>query len=154
LSLPLYWDPILSEEVEALAREIAGTDANAKMRQLARRIAEAQIDLRRVRNARHQFLTDKLNDEYYESHANRREKIAFIFELLGPKAPDIPMPVLSKYFTSTLQGPEKFAIIVSQEAQILFRIDRYERRALSRRKFAIREFDLARLSRQKKSDIP
>jgi uncharacterized small protein (DUF1192 family) len=153
LSLPLYGDPILSEEVEALACEIAGADANSKMRQHARSIAEALIDLRRVRHARHQFLTDKLNDEYYESRANRREKIAFIFELLRPKAPNIPMPVLSKYFTSTPQGPEKLATILSQEAKHLSVFDRYERRALSRRKFCIREFDLARLSDQKKSDI-
>jgi hypothetical protein len=39
--------------VEALAHEIAGTDANAEIRQLACRIAEAQIELRRVRHARH-----------------------------------------------------------------------------------------------------
>jgi hypothetical protein len=144
LSLPLYCDPILSEKVEALAREIAGAQANGKMRQLARRIAEAQIDLRRVRQARHQFLTDKLNDEYYESRASRREKIALIFELLRPNGPDIPEPALSKYLTSTPQGPEKFALILSQEAKRLLVFDRYERRALSRFKFAIREFDAAR----------
>jgi hypothetical protein len=51
LSLPLYSDPILSEEVEKLAREIAGTRANAEIRQLACHIAEAHIDLRRVRHA-------------------------------------------------------------------------------------------------------
>jgi hypothetical protein len=144
LSLPLYSDPILSEEVEALACEIAGAEANAKMRQLARRIAEAQIDLRRVRHARNQFLTDRVNDEYYESRANRRAKLAFIFKLLRPNAPDIPMPALSKYLTSTPQGPEKLATILSQEAKQLMAMDRYEKRALSRRKFAIREFDTAR----------
>jgi len=144
LSLPLYSDPILSEEVEELAREIAGTDANAEIRRLACRIAEADIDLRRVRHARNQFLTDRLNDEYYESRANRRTKLAFIFKLLRPNAPDIPMPALSKYLTSTPQGPEKLATILSQEAKQLMAMDRYERRALSRRKFAIRKFDTAR----------
>ena len=74
LSLPFYANPTLSKEVEELAREIAGTDANAEIRQLACRIAEAHIDLRRVRHARHQFLTDRLNDEYYESRANRRDE--------------------------------------------------------------------------------
>jgi hypothetical protein len=53
LSLSVYSNPILSKEVEALAHEIAGTDANAEIRQLACRIAEAQIELRRVRHARH-----------------------------------------------------------------------------------------------------
>ena len=76
LSLPLYCDPMLSEEVESLAREIAGAQPNAKMHQLACRIAEAHIDLRRVRHARHQFLTVRLNDEYYKSRANMRAGVA------------------------------------------------------------------------------
>jgi hypothetical protein len=39
----------LAEEVEALAREIIGTDTNPEIQEVARRIAEAQIDLRRAR---------------------------------------------------------------------------------------------------------
>jgi hypothetical protein len=49
LSLPVCSDPALSEDIEALAREIAGPDTNARIQELARRVAEAQIDLRRVR---------------------------------------------------------------------------------------------------------
>lgn len=66
LSLPLSSDPALSEEVEALAHEIAGLDANAEIQGLAQCIAEAQIDLRRVRCARHQFLTRTLAEEAIE----------------------------------------------------------------------------------------
>src|SRR5205823_8637148 len=57
LSLPVCSDPALCEEVEALAGEIAGTGANAEIQELARHAAQAQIDLRRVRHARHQFLS-------------------------------------------------------------------------------------------------
>jgi len=108
------------------------------------RIADARIDLRRVRHARHQFLTNKLNEEYYESRASTREKTAFIVELLGPSGPDISEAALSKYVTSTPQGSEKFALILLQEAKRLSVFDRYERRVLWRFKFAIREFDAAR----------
>ena len=45
---------------------------------------------------------------------------------------------------STPQGPYKFATILSQETKQLLAMDRYERRALSRRKFAIRALDHAR----------
>jgi hypothetical protein len=62
LSLPVYADAVLSEEVEALTRKIIGTDANAEQQQLARRIAEAQIDLHRVRSARHHLLSQALSD--------------------------------------------------------------------------------------------
>jgi hypothetical protein len=41
LNLSIYSDPALSEEVEALAREIVGTDVDAERQGLARRIAEA-----------------------------------------------------------------------------------------------------------------
>ena len=57
LSLPVYSDQALCAEAEALAGEIAGPDANAEMRELARRVAEAQVDLRRVRCARHRLLS-------------------------------------------------------------------------------------------------
>jgi hypothetical protein len=87
--------------VEALARDIAGTDANAEILELARRVAEAQIDLRRVRYARHKLLTDALGDRYYDSRENALEKLRFINSLARPNAPDIPLPVLERYLTST-----------------------------------------------------
>jgi hypothetical protein len=144
LSLPLYSDPAVCEEVEALAREIAGNDANAEIQQLARRVAEAQIDLGRVRYARHRFLSGSLSDQYYDSHANTRMKVKFIGLVLQGKGPDVSIELLEKFLTSTPQGPHKLALILSQEAKRLLAMDRYERRALSRRKFAIRAFDAAK----------
>src|SRR6516164_9206582 len=72
LSVPIYSDPALSEEVEALAREIAGKNTNPEIQVLARRVAEAQIDLRRVRDARLRLLSQNLSDPYYDSLANMR----------------------------------------------------------------------------------
>jgi hypothetical protein len=59
-------------------------------------------------------------------------------------APEISMEELERLLLSTPQGPHKFATILSQEAKQLLAMDRYERRALSRRKFAIRALDEAR----------
>ena len=141
LSLPVCSVPALSEEVETLAREIAGRGANAQTQELARRVAEPQIDLRRVRSARHQFLSDILSKENYESCGNMRMQVKLPRSLLRPNPPDISMEALE---FATPQGPDKLATILSGKAKKLLAMDRYERRALSRRKFAIRAFDAAR----------
>jgi hypothetical protein len=73
-----------------------------------------------------------------------RAKAGVISRLLRPTAPDIPMAALTKFVTSTPRGPDKLALILLQETKQLLLIDRYERRALSRRKFAIRDFDATR----------
>jgi hypothetical protein len=74
LSLPVLSDRALSDEVEALACEIAGTGATPEMHELARQIAEAQVDLRRVRSARHDLLSGALCDPDYDSPAAKRKK--------------------------------------------------------------------------------
>jgi len=144
LSLSVYSETALAEEVAALAREIAGMNGNAEIQELARRVAEAQIDLRRVREARHQLLCQALSNPHYDARAKVREKLAYMLQLLRDDAPDVPLTALTKYLTTTPEGPHKLATILSQEIQRLSVMDRYERRALSRRKFAIRAFDLAK----------
>jgi hypothetical protein len=145
LSLPVHSDPVLSEEVETLAREIIGTDANAEIQELARRIAEAQIDLRRVRYARHQLISQALSDPDYESEAMRRKKSALVIRYA--RRFDLRMPVsenVMEFLYSKPEGAHKFATILADKTPQLLALDRYERRALSRRKFAIRAFDAAR----------
>lgn len=145
LSLPIQSDPALFEEVQALARQIAGRHASAHIEILARRVAEAQIDLRRVRYARHRLVSDALVNPYYESRADTRAKMRVIKQFLTPKLANIPVPAfIENYLLTTPEGPAKLATILSEEMKQLLAMDRYERRALSRRKFAIRALDEAR----------
>jgi hypothetical protein len=145
LSLPVHSDPVLSEDVEALAREILGADSNAEKQELARRIAEAQINLRRVRHARHRLISQALSDPYYESEVTHRKKSALVIRYARRFDLRMPMPEkMMEFLNSKPEGPYKFATILADKTRQLLALDRYERRALSRRKFAVRTFDAAR----------
>src|SRR5271167_3726478 len=61
LSVSVVSDPRLSQQVEDLARYIVGETAGADLHEAARRFAEAQIDLDRIRKARHYGLQRALN---------------------------------------------------------------------------------------------
>ena len=66
LSLPVLADPVLSQDVAELTRKIAGSTPSRELYELARRFAEAQIDVRRVRHARYDLLSSAVKDPDYE----------------------------------------------------------------------------------------
>ena len=148
LSLPINCVRAWSAEVKRLARAITGPNASAEMLELARRVAEAQIDVHRARTARHRFLSAKIDDPYYESRADTRKKLALLRRsipyLLRPNPPIMLEPLLVRFLISTPQEPHKLATVLSEESRHLLAMDRYERRAISRLRFAIRAYDEAR----------
>ena len=130
--------------------------ADREFTRLARRIAEAQVDLLRVRRARHDLISQAFSNPRYRPgkglHAWIRQLVK-AGELLkqGLALP----PDICDAMEVRPQGAEKLALILSDASAELARMDRYERRALSRRKFAIREFDVAQAGvAEATSDVP
>jgi len=150
LSIPLSSDPALSLQAEAIARKIAGPDAKAEALERARRIGEAQVDLNRVRARRMALVADPLGDPNYQPlcvlrYSARLMRTTDEIRRLPLPPSDIEM-FESVINPKPLEELEKLATILEDKASELARLDRYERRALSTRKSAIRDFDAVRAS--------
>ena len=115
LSLDILADPALGQGVEDIAQRIAREAQRPDLIDLARRIAEAHVDVQRIRQFRH----ERLQGAVTAAHCGHQSA--------APRA----LPA------------HELAMSLEPLTNELKRIDRYTRRALSRRKFAVRDFATA-----------
>ena len=142
LSVSVLADAVLAAEVADLAQKIAG-NVNGELKQLAYRIAEAHIDLIRVRRVRNDLLARALRRHNDPTRPKLILLPTFALDLARHFGSDKPVPrrllrSIVKSLDEDLYGPTLTDCIATLTA-----LDRYERRALSRRKFAVRDFDTA-----------
>ena len=81
LTLPVLHYPALASEAEALARVIVGTEADAERHEAACRIAEAQIDLRRIQRVRWQLIAALQRHLRQNPFADDEKPAALIYRL-------------------------------------------------------------------------
>jgi hypothetical protein len=126
-----------------LARLIAGADADEKHLSLAQSVAEAEIDLIRVRRARTALLAGPMADPDYLETKDLEVKIIASVKSLSRRK--VTFSTEDLFASVRRRGPvrrsgeaERVNAILGNLSAELTRLDRYERRALSRRKFAAR----------------
>lgn len=147
LATPISSDIALSESARRLTIAIAGKEKNEIHLEHAQRIAEAKIDLQRIRRARRGVLADF--SEAYLTPCRAVPKGPRVRELihtwkqlngggeLDARARDV-LRRLADIASAASSRPQRSPAVLVEQLACL---DRYERRALSRLKMAIREFD-------------
>jgi hypothetical protein len=118
LNQPFQFDAAFAEEVQILARQIAGSRASADSLLLAARIAETQIDLHRVHSVRQKLLLKILRSLDTDFEASSQ---------------------------ATLGGSQSTSSVRDRSSSEYLRqlkaLNRYDARARSQRRFAIHAFE-------------
>jgi hypothetical protein len=127
LSVPICTDPVLAAEAEALIRNLAGAASSPQLLAQARHVAEAQTEVDRVRRRQRDLM--KLFHDQGDDEANRTKAVE-----------------LSKAQSAgDVDDSESMAVILATLVLELHALERYERRALSRRNRAMDAFDTVRV---------
>ena len=155
LSLPIWSDPSLSADAEGLALALAGPAAGPELQCRARTAAAAQIDVDRIRRVRHRLIAQEFDDPNLWPKTSQASwkflrDLMRLHQLLLHQGLYIPWHLRSVLqFLQTPDRAQKFALAISNLAQQLAILERYERRALSQRKRVFRALDAERYNSQR-----
>ena len=153
LNIPVWSDAALAPQAEAIALKVAGETADAETLDYARRIGEAQVDLNRVRSVRRELIARMLSQPRSDCRFTQLQQVRLINRFLDRvernKVTSIDLEIIDPVIhPKPLEGDVKFAAVLLDSVGELTRLERYERRALSRRNSAIRNIDAYRAFRR------
>jgi hypothetical protein len=149
LSIPVWSDPSLAPQAEAIAITIAGPNADAETLDYARQIGEAQVDLNRVRSLYREVIARTLSHPRLHCPFTPLQQVRLINRFLDRiernTVTTIDLETINLVIHPTpVEGDAKLAAVLVDSRGELTRLERYERHALSRRKSAIRNIDAYR----------
>ena len=147
LTLSLTSSTALAKWLDALARKIAGNSKEEIILAHARAAAQAELDLARVRMAKI-ALIERVSAlgalDAPQLFGSVMKRLRYYELVLAGKPPYVIPEPIDPLSTMPAEEPERTAEAVRRTLPDLLKLDRYERRAVTRRDRAIRQIIISK----------